>query len=153
MAMVKQKKIGKVLKRNKKIKVATKYSPSRRDKRSIIEGIEGSLKRLNVERINLYQIHWPPQRKELKKTLEILCQAKREGKIERIGLCNFSPSMLNEARKYLKDDLYSHQLEYSLNNREYEKIYLTEDNISKIKTLTYSTVKFIANISEKSAYS
>jgi aryl-alcohol dehydrogenase-like predicted oxidoreductase len=54
------------------------------------DALEGSLKRLGVDRISLYQVHWPDGRTPLAATLEELVRQRDAGKIEFIGVSNFS---------------------------------------------------------------
>jgi aryl-alcohol dehydrogenase-like predicted oxidoreductase len=50
--------------------------------------LEDSLRRLNCDYIDLYFIHWPDKRVDIRRPMEILAKAKLEGKIKHIGLCN-----------------------------------------------------------------
>ncbi len=47
-----------------------------------------SLKNLDTEYIDLYMIHWPDKNVDIRRPMEVLSKAKREGKIKHIGLCN-----------------------------------------------------------------
>jgi aryl-alcohol dehydrogenase-like predicted oxidoreductase len=51
--------------------------------------LEQSLRDLETDRIDLYFIHWPDKKIDVRRTMEVLSQAKREGKIGAIGLSNF----------------------------------------------------------------
>ncbi|PCI35172.1 MAG: hypothetical protein COB53_11205 [Elusimicrobia bacterium] len=51
--------------------------------------VEQSLRDLGTERIDLYFIHWPDKKVDVRKTMEVLSEAKRAGKIAAIGLSNF----------------------------------------------------------------
>ncbi|POB15255.1 aldo/keto reductase [Halobacteriovorax sp. DA5] len=50
--------------------------------------IEQSLRDLNSDYIDLYMVHWPDERVDIRKTLEVIAKAKHEGKVKHIGLCN-----------------------------------------------------------------
>lgn len=56
--------------------------------KTIREEVEGSLKRLRVEAINLYQIHWPTPLENLHESWQALIELKEQGKVISIGVCN-----------------------------------------------------------------
>jgi aryl-alcohol dehydrogenase-like predicted oxidoreductase len=62
---------------------------------------EATLRRLQVERIDLYQIHWPPpdNGSGLEEAWQTLAALKREGKVRWIGVSNFDPAQLKRAEK------------------------------------------------------
>jgi len=63
--------------------------------------LEDSLKRLNLDCIPLYFIHWPDPNTPFTDTIKVLQDAKREGKIKYLGLSNFSLSQIQEINKEL----------------------------------------------------
>lgn len=64
---------------------------------SIVSELEASLKRLQTDYIDLYQIHWPDPKTPLEDTLLTLVRLQREGKIRHIGVCNFAAQLLKRA--------------------------------------------------------
>ncbi len=50
--------------------------------------IEQSLRDLGSDYIDLYMVHWPDAKTDIRKTLEVIAKAKIEGRIKHIGLCN-----------------------------------------------------------------
>jgi myo-inositol catabolism protein IolS len=50
--------------------------------------LEDSLRRLNTDVIDLYMIHWPDERVDIRRPMDVLARAKEQGKIRMIGLCN-----------------------------------------------------------------
>jgi aryl-alcohol dehydrogenase-like predicted oxidoreductase len=82
--------------------------------------IDGSLKRLKLERIDLYQLHAPDPRVPFMDSVGALADAQRAGKIRHIGLSNVDLAQLEEARKRVK--VVSVQNEYNLGNRESERV-------------------------------
>src|SRR5271165_4655887 len=57
---------------------------------SLAEELEGSLRRLGLETIDLYQIHWPNPEEEIEEGWETLSRFKEQGKVRWIGVSNFS---------------------------------------------------------------
>jgi aryl-alcohol dehydrogenase-like predicted oxidoreductase len=87
---------------------------------SIRDEVEGSLRRLSVDVIDLYQIHWPPDpdSSELEKGWSTLVDLKREGKVRSIGVSNFNVPQLRRAQTIAP--VTSLQPRYSLVHREIE---------------------------------
>jgi myo-inositol catabolism protein IolS len=59
--------------------------------------LEQSLRDLNTDFIDLYMVHWPDARVDIRRTMEVLSKAKHEGKIKHIGLCNTNIEELTKA--------------------------------------------------------
>lgn len=100
--------------------------------------IENSLRRLNVEVIDLYQIHWPDPDTPLEKTVEELTKLQKEGKVRYLGVSNFGVDLLKEMTSLT--DIISLQPHYSLLNRKIEKKtvnYLINNNLG---ALSYGTL-------------
>ena len=68
-------------------------------KQSIRQEVENSLRRLNVETIDLYQIHWPDPDKEIEQGFETLCELQEEQKIRWAGVSNFSVAQLERVSR------------------------------------------------------
>jgi len=87
---------------------------------SIRQEVEDSLRRLAVEVIDLYQIHWPPDpdSPELEEGWSTLADLKREGKVRWIGVSNFNVQQLLRAQSIAP--ITSLQPRYSLVHREIE---------------------------------
>jgi aryl-alcohol dehydrogenase-like predicted oxidoreductase len=87
---------------------------------SIRGEVEDSLRRLSVDAIDLYQIHWPPDpdSPELEEGWSTLADLKREGKVRWIGVSNFNVQQLLRAQAIAR--VTSLQPRYSLVHREIE---------------------------------
>lgn len=129
------------------------------DRRNIKAAIEGSLKRLQTDYIDLYQLHWPERKTNffgprgythkaeheftpLRETLEALQELIDEGKVRYVGLSNETPwgtmEYLRLAEKHDLPRMVSVQNPYSLIMREYE-IGMAEISIrEEIGLLAYS---------------
>ena len=84
------------------------------------EVCEGSLRRLKLEQIPLYQFHRPDGKVPLAESIGMLVQLKEEGKIRHIGVSNFSEDQLREAQKLTP--VVSVQNRYNLNDRSSESM-------------------------------
>jgi len=82
--------------------------------------IEGSLKRLKVERIDLYQLHAPDPKVPLEESLGPIVDAQKAGKIRHIGVSNFDAKELQRAMRVAK--VVSVQNEYNLGDRSSEPV-------------------------------
>ena len=82
--------------------------------------LEGSLKRLKVERIDVYQLHAPDPKVPFEESVGTLAQFQREGKVRHVGVSNISVKQLEQARKIV--GVVSVQNEYNLGNRSSEDV-------------------------------
>ncbi|MBG8556248.1 aldo/keto reductase [Hymenobacter guriensis] len=82
------------------------------------EALEGSLKRLKLEQIDLYQLHRVDPNVPFEQTLEFLQQAQQQGKIKHIGLSEVTVEQIQQAQQYVK--VVSVQNMYSVDNRKWE---------------------------------
>jgi pyridoxine 4-dehydrogenase len=82
--------------------------------------LEGSLKRLKLERIDLYQLHTIDPKVPLEESLGALVEMQRAGKIRHIGVSNFNVKQLERARKVAT--VVSVQNRYSLADRSSEDV-------------------------------
>jgi aryl-alcohol dehydrogenase-like predicted oxidoreductase len=82
------------------------------------EALEGSLRRLQVERIDLYQLHRIDPKVPAEKSFEFLQKAQQEGKIRHIGLSEVSVEDIKLAQQYF--EVVSVQNMYSVDNRKWE---------------------------------
>lgn len=85
----------------------------------IREEVENSLRRLNVDRIDLYQCHWPDPRTSLEETFSALLELRDEGKIRYAGLSNFQAEEMSRAAD--RGVAVSDQVRYSVLDREVEE--------------------------------
>jgi aryl-alcohol dehydrogenase-like predicted oxidoreductase len=84
------------------------------------QALEGSLKRLRLERIDLYQFHAPDPKVPFAESVGMLADLQRSGKIRHLGLSNINVDQLNEARRIAP--IVSVQNEYSMGNRESDDV-------------------------------
>ncbi len=121
--------------------LATKVSPNRLGYDQVLNACHGSLKRLQTDYIDLYQIHWPSgsfggKRIPIEETMAAMRKLKRQGKIRAIGVSNFSLAQLEEARQFAPVD--SLQPPYSLFWRHIEQEIMPYCIENDISILAYS---------------
>src|SRR5207248_5264320 len=81
--------------------------------------IDKSLKRLKLERIDLYQLHRIDSKVPMEESLGALKKMQEAGKIRHVGLSEVSPEEIDRARKVLP--IVSVQNQYNISNRRWEK--------------------------------
>ena len=84
------------------------------------QAVEGSLKRLRLERIDVYQLHTPDPMVSLEASVETLAQLKNEGKIRLVALSNVTREHIERARKIVP--IVSVQNRYSFADREWDYV-------------------------------
>jgi aryl-alcohol dehydrogenase-like predicted oxidoreductase len=84
------------------------------------KAVEGSLKRLRLERIDVYQLHIPDPVVSFEASVETLAQLRNEGKIRLVGLSNVTQEHIERARKIVP--IVSVQNRYSFADREWDYV-------------------------------
>src|SRR5437899_1875203 len=84
------------------------------------EAVEGSLKRLKLDRIDVYQLHTPDPVVPFEASVETLAKLRKEGKIRLIGLSNVTQEHIERARKIVP--IVSVQNRYSFADREWDYV-------------------------------
>jgi aryl-alcohol dehydrogenase-like predicted oxidoreductase len=106
--------------------VATKFMPFpwRLSRHALMNALHRSLERLGLERVDLYQIHWPFPPMPVEFWVEELTEAARSGKARTVGISNYNKNQMQRAYTVLAKHnipLASNQVEYHLLNRKIEK--------------------------------
>lgn len=106
--------------------VATKFMPLpwRLTKSQFHSALKGSLKRLNLAQVDLYQMHWPFPPVRIETWMEAMAEVVQAGRVRAVGVSNYSPEQTRRAHTALKQRgimLASNQVPYSLLNRRYEQ--------------------------------
>jgi aryl-alcohol dehydrogenase-like predicted oxidoreductase len=110
------------------------YQSLKRD--SLRRECEGSLERLSVDAVDLYQIHWPVPDEEVEEGWAALAELKEEGLVRHIGASNFSVEQLERAEAIAPVE--SLQPPYSLLDREIEEEILPYCRERAIGVIVYS---------------
>jgi len=103
---------------------------------SIRREVEDSLRRLQVETIDLYQIHWPDPEADIEEGWSALSELKREGKVRYIGVSNFNVNQLQRAMAI--DRVDSLQPPYSLIHPDVDDEILPFCECNGIGVIVYS---------------
>jgi len=103
---------------------------------SIRRECEDSLRRLQTDVIDLYQIHWPEPDADIEQGWSEMARLQKEGKVRHIGVSNFSVSQMRRAQAIAP--ITSLQPPYSIVTREIEKDILPFASRNNIGVIVYS---------------
>ncbi|QOY87261.1 aldo/keto reductase [Paludibaculum fermentans] len=106
---------------------------------SIRKECEASLRRLKLDVIDLYQIHWPEPEEDIEEGWETMVRLKEEGKVRWVGVSNFNVAQMKRIQKF--GPITSLQPPYSIPSPDVEAAampYCAENNIGMI---VYSPMK------------
>jgi len=106
---------------------------------SVRQECENSLRRLGVDVIDLYQMHWPEPDEDVEEGWETMVRLKEEGKVRWIGVSNFSLSQLERVAKIQMPT--SLQPPYNLLRRQIEDSQLPFCKTNNIGVLVYSPMQ------------
>jgi aryl-alcohol dehydrogenase-like predicted oxidoreductase len=106
---------------------------------SIRRECEASLRRLRVDVIDLYQIHWPEPEDEIEEGWTEMARLQREGKVRWIGLSNFNVAQMQRAAAIAP--ITSLQPPYSMLSPEIEESILPYTQANNIGVIVYSPMK------------
>jgi aryl-alcohol dehydrogenase-like predicted oxidoreductase len=129
--------VGKALKgRRDKMLIATKVWVDNMSAEGIVTACDGSLKRMQTDYVDIYQIHWPNREIPLEETLTAIEQLKNAGKVRAIGVCNHGVQDFTAALKI--SDIAFNQMAYSLLFRAIEFEILPQCIASNLGLMAYS---------------
>jgi aryl-alcohol dehydrogenase-like predicted oxidoreductase len=103
---------------------------------SVREEVENSLRRLKLDVIDLYQVHWPDPEAEIEEGWEAMARIREEGKVRYIGVSNFNVKQMERALKIAP--ITSLQPPYSLVDRRVEDEILPFCKANNIGVINYS---------------
>jgi aryl-alcohol dehydrogenase-like predicted oxidoreductase len=106
---------------------------------SVRREAEASLRRLKVDVIDLYQIHWPDPEPDIEEGWQTLAQLKKEGKVRYIGVSNFNVAQLKRAQKIAP--ITSLQPPYNIVTSDIEREVLPFCREHNIGVIVYSPMK------------
>jgi len=103
---------------------------------SILREVHGSLERLGLDAIDLYQIHWPNPDEDLEEGWRTFAELREQGLVRHIGVCNFDVEQLRRAQQIAPVETL--QPQYSLIEREVEEGVLPFAEGEGIGVIVYS---------------
>jgi len=124
--------------------ITTKVDPGHLQYEQVLKSCGNSLKRLDIDYVDLYLIHWPPRNSgQLDDAFRGLNQLVKEGKVKHIGVSNFSVKLLKQAQSLSETPVLTDQVPYRLPDRTYvENGVLDYCQQNDILLTAYSPVKF-----------
>jgi pyridoxine 4-dehydrogenase len=115
------------------------------------KALEGSLKRLRLDRIDVYQLHMPDNAVSFDASMDTLAQLREQGKIRHIALSNVTREHIERARKIVP--IVSVQNRYSFSDREWDYVvnYCAENGIAFIPWGPLGSGKRVSEVLDKVA--
>ena len=123
--------------------ITTKVSPEHLAYNDVLRSCENSLRRLNMDYVDLYLIHWPGTGVDYIETFRALNKLVLDGKVKYLGVSNFKLKLLKQAVELSETPLITNQVPYRLP----DKTYLTNGVLefcqqNDILLTAYSPIKF-----------
>lgn len=100
-----------------KVFITSKVSPNHLGFEDVRQACESSLRRLGMDYLDLYLIHWPTRWMNLSETFRALNGLVREGKVRHLGVSNFNLKQLKDAQTVCETPIITNQVSYSLPDR------------------------------------
>ncbi|NHN42759.1 aldo/keto reductase [Halorubellus sp. JP-L1] len=91
--------------------LATKILPRNLAYDDVLDQFDRCRERLGVDVVDLLYVHWPIEAYDPEETLRAFDELHDDGVVRHVGLSNFTPSMLDEARDHLDASIFAHQVE------------------------------------------
>jgi diketogulonate reductase-like aldo/keto reductase len=124
--------------------ITTKVAPEHLGYEQVLRSCESSLRRIQVDDVDLYLIHWPPRAAtQLDEAFRALNKLVRDGKVKHLGVSNFNLRLLQQAQSLSETPILTNQVPYRLPDRSYvENGVLEYCQQNDILLTAYSPVKF-----------
>jgi diketogulonate reductase-like aldo/keto reductase len=99
--------------------ITSKVSPEHLAYHDVLRCCGNSLRRLGMDYLDLYLIHWPMRGMDLADTFRALNKLVNDGKVRHLGVSNFNLKLIKEAADRSETKLLTNQVPYSLPDRTY----------------------------------
>jgi diketogulonate reductase-like aldo/keto reductase len=108
-------------KKREELFITTKVTPSHLRYSDVLSACENSLRRLQMEYVDLYLIHWPQTGMNLEDTFRALNKLVQDGKVRHLGVSNFDLRLLKRSEQVSETRILTNQVPYSVSERSYVK--------------------------------
>lgn len=123
--------------------ITTKVSPEHLRYNDVLKSCENSLRRLKMDTIDLYLIHWPGVGMKLEEAFRALNKLVKDGKVRHLGVSNFKLKVLKQSREFSETPILTNQVPYRIPDRTYvENGVIEYCQQNDILVTAYSPVKF-----------
>jgi diketogulonate reductase-like aldo/keto reductase len=123
--------------------ITTKVSPEHLNYEAVLKSCEGSLRRLGMDYLDLYLIHWPGTGTNYEETFRALNKLVHDGKVKHLGVSNFKLKLLKQVQGYAQTPILTNQVPYRLPDKTYvENGVIEYCQQNDILVTAYSPVKF-----------
>jgi len=123
--------------------ITSKVSPEHLNYNDVLRSCENSLRRLKMDYVDLYLIHWPSIGMKLEDAFRGLNKLVRDGKVKHLGVSNFKLKLVKQSQELSETPIITNQIPYSLPNRTYvENGVLEYCQQNDILVTAYTPVKF-----------
>lgn len=120
-------------KKREELFMTSKVLPSHLKYEEVLRACEASLRRLQMDYLDLYLIHWPQVGMRLEDTFRALNKLVRDGKVKHLGVSNFNLKLLKQSQALSETPIVTNQVPYSISERSYVKngvlAYCQQNNI------------------------
>ena len=106
-------------KKRESLFITSKVTPSHLKYDDVLNACENSLRRLNMDYIDLYLIHWPGTGAKYEETFRALNKLVRDGKVKHLGVSNFNLKLLKQSRELSETPILTNQVPFSVSDRSY----------------------------------
>lgn len=128
--------------------LVSKVWPTHMGSHDLRPALEASLKRLRVDQLDLYLLHWPSREHALTDSMKALADVHASGLTRTIGISNFPTRQFEDAQALLPDGvrLAADQVEYHLLNRRAETTLIPYAATHQLAVMAYSPVKDLRSL-------
>ena len=106
-------------KKREELFITSKVTPGHLRYNDVLKACENSLRRLQMDYLDLYLIHWPQSGMDLEDTFRALNKLVREAQVKHLGVSNFDLRLLKRSQERSETPLITNQVPYSVSERSY----------------------------------